>query len=270
MIDSSIRETLASVRDGHLLVLTGAGISAESGVPTFRGKDGYWTVGSRVYHPQEMATQSAFRRMPDAVWAWYLHRRSICRAAPPNPGHHALVTLEKRFLDRFCLVTQNVDGLHLRSGNTMARTLQIHGNIDFMRCSHGCCPTLVEIPLPLAETPGAALPAPSERLRCEACGGPSRPHVLWFDEYYDEPLFRAQSALDAAARADLLVVVGTAGATNLPMQIASVAGRRKTPIIDVNVEDNPFAALAIASGRGHAIRGRASTVVPELVKLLAN
>src|SRR2546426_10737611 len=102
-------------RPGHVIALTGAGVSAESGIPTFRGRDGYWTVGSRDYHPQELATHAAFARMPWDVWAWYLYRRGVCRAAAPNPAHHALVRLAAH--PRFALVTQNVDGLHRRAGS---------------------------------------------------------------------------------------------------------------------------------------------------------
>ena len=116
----------ARAGSGPLVFLTGAGISAESGIPTFRGPEGYWTVGSREYRPEELATYEAFTRMPDEVWAWYLYRRGVCRAARPNPAHLALVELERALGDRFLLVTQNVDGLHLRAGHSAERVLQIH------------------------------------------------------------------------------------------------------------------------------------------------
>ncbi|MEM9195817.1 MAG: Sir2 family NAD-dependent protein deacetylase, partial [Myxococcota bacterium] len=118
---------------GKVVFLTGAGISAESGIPTFRGEEGYWRVGSQNYHPQEMATRAAFRAMPDEVWAWYLYRRSVCRAADPNAAHRAVADLDSALGDGFLLVTQNVDGLHLRAGSPLERTYQIHGNIDYMR-----------------------------------------------------------------------------------------------------------------------------------------
>jgi NAD-dependent deacetylase len=272
-VDDALARTLhgAARGDGLVLVLTGAGISAESGIPTFRGEEGFWRVGSRNYHPQEMATQQAFGRMPDEVWRWYLWRRSVCRGAQPNAGHLALVELERALAGRFRLVTQNVDGLHLRAGNSAARTHQIHGNIDFMRCARACTTELAPIPAYFDRWEKDAPLGPDDRarLRCARCGGPARPHVLWFDEYYDEPLFAAESAIAAARGADLLVVVGTAGATNLPLQIAALVARRLRPIVDVNVDDNPFAQLA-AETDGFVVRGAAARELPPIVAALAD
>lgn len=266
-MDSQVTATIADAlrEDGLLVVLTGAGISAESGVPTFRGPEGYWTVGSRNYQPQELATAAAFARMPDEIWRWYLYRRSVCRAAAPNAGHRALVELDDAIGDRFVLVTQNVDGLHLRAGSPIERTLQIHGNIDFLRCARACTSELTPIPDAIApKTKDDPLPEHElALLRCPKCGGRARPHVLWFDEYYDEELFKAESAMAAAADAALLVVVGTAGATNLPQQIARRVARAGRPIIDINTDDNPFAELAASTG-GHALRGSACALLPEL------
>src|SRR5262249_36780178 len=153
-----------------------------------------------------LATHEAFSRVPDTVWAWYLHRRSVCRAASPNAGHRALVTLEEARGDRFLLVTQNVDGLHLRAGSTRARTYEIHGNIDFMRCAGECVPDLFAIPegIDLSWPRGRALAAAERALLvCPRCGGRARPHVLWFDESYDERRFRYESTLAAARSFDL-------------------------------------------------------------------
>ncbi|MEO1335399.1 MAG: Sir2 family NAD-dependent protein deacetylase, partial [Myxococcota bacterium] len=135
-MDAKLASLLDACRadDGPIVVLTGAGISAESGIPTFRGKDGYWTVGTRNYHPQEMATRAAFEAMPEEVWRWYLYRRSVCRAAQPNAAHEALVKLEDALGERFQLVTQNVDGLHQSAGNQ--RVFAIHGHLDQWRSGH--------------------------------------------------------------------------------------------------------------------------------------
>jgi NAD-dependent deacetylase len=268
-LDAHAIQTLQQARDGLVLVLTGAGISAESGIPTFRGAEGYWKIGSRNYHPQELATAEAFGKLPREVWRWYLYRRAVCRAAEPNPGHHALAKLEAAIGDRFRLVTQNVDGLHLRVGHTRERLYQIHGNIDFMRCARRCTDTLH--PMPEAIAPmgrdDALLDEEYALLRCPDCGQLSRPHVLWFDEYYDEALFRAESALDAASEASLLVVVGTSGATNLPMQIGMLCARRGIPIVDVNPDENPFTEMATHVG-GFSLREPAGTVLPALCEAL--
>jgi NAD-dependent deacetylase len=253
---------------GRTLFLTGAGISAESGIPTFRGPEGYWTIGSRHYRPMELATREAFDRMPGDVWGWYLHRRSMCRSALPNAAHVAVAALDRRLGDRFLLVTQNVDGLHLRAGNPSGRTYEIHGNIDFMRCANDCTKEAFPIPEALG-TPwdkGRA-PGPVEKalLVCPRCGGAARPHVLWFDEYYDEEHFRFESSLRAAGEAALLVVVGTSGATNLPSQMCAAAAKRRTPMIVVDPEPTTFSELAERSG-GVFLQGKAAEVVPELAE----
>lgn len=258
-------------RDGGLLLfLTGAGISAESGIPTFRGPEGYWRVGSVNYRPQELATFQAFSRMPDVVWGWYLYRRGVCRHASPNAAHLAIVRADERLGDRFHLVTQNVDGLHLRAGSSLARTYAIHGMIDFFRCARECTAETYPIPdaLPL-DWAKDRLPTPEERarLRCPRCGADGRPHVLFFDEYYDEPRFHCESAQRKALEASALVVVGTTGLTNLPMRIGAIAAQRRIPVHVVDLEPNPFVEFAEVTG-GEFLRGPAGSLVPELVERL--
>lgn len=251
----------------RLTVMTGAGISAESGIPTFRGPEGYWTVGSRSYHPQEMATFAMFRRRPDDVWQWYLHRATVCHQAVPNSGHTAIAALEPLFGDRFTLITQNVDGLHLRAGNSARRTYQIHGNVFQVRCAAACTDALRPLPEALI---GRATTAPltaveRELLTCPNCGDRLRPHVLWFDETYDEHHFRFQSSLDAAAETNLLVIVGTSGATNLPNQVAWAVFQNGGTIIDINPTPNPFSELARRSPGGHFIQQPSGRFLPELL-----
>jgi NAD-dependent deacetylase len=256
---------------GPIVFLTSAGISAESGIPTFRGPEGYWRVGSRNHQPTEMATAEAFARMPEEVWRWYLFRRGVCRGAAPNAAHQALVEVEDRLGDRFLLVTQNVDGLHLRAGQSPERTYQIHGNIDFCRCLRGCAPLVRPLPPALAEAWPSDRPlADAERalLRC-ACGERLRPHVLWFDESYDEPLYRYVSALRAAETAAALVVVGTSGATTLPARICEIVAARGVPMIVVDPEPTVFSELAERSRRGRFLRGPAAALVPELTAQIA-
>ncbi len=264
---ATLRSALAA--DGPIVILTGAGISAESGIPTFRGPEGYWQVGSHNYMPEEMATLRMFERMPEAVWAWYLYRRSLCRAATPNPAHQALAELESALGTRFLLITQNVDGLHLRAGNSLERTYQIHGNIDYMRLPtrHG-----EEIlPMPdelLGWGKGQPLDDRARGLLCPN-GSWARPHVLWFDETYDEERYRFESSLMAAHRCALLIVIGTSGTTNLPMQVGAMVAQRGAPLVAVNSEPSPFTQMAERLPRGHFLWGTAGAVVPELVAVLA-
>jgi NAD-dependent deacetylase len=268
LVAELVREAVAD--DGRVVVLTGAGISAASGIPTFRGPEGYWTVGSAVHRPEELATHAFFRRDPDEVWAWYLYRLGVCRAAAPNPAHTALVRLEEVLDDRLTLITQNVDGLHLRAGSSPERTFHVHGAIERMRCAVGCTGELVPVPADLpALQPGDRLDdATRTRLVCARCGGRMRPHVLWFDEVYDEERYRFDSSLRAAAEAALLVTVGTSGATNLPNQVVRVAASADATLIDVNPEDNPFGDLAQRLPRGAQVRAAATVAVPALVEVI--
>jgi len=255
--------------EGTLVVLTGAGISAESGIPTFRGKEGYWTVGSTEYHPQEMATFAMFTRRPEDVWCWYLYRRTVCRAAGPNAGHEAVVEMEQLLTDRFLLITQNVDGLHLRAGNSPGRTYQIHGNIDYGRCAAECTSDVFALPQLPPKDKGAPL-TEEERavLVCPRCGGRARPHVLWFDECYDEEHFRFNSSLTAAISAGVLLVVGTSGATNLPMQVGQAALSNGATIVDVNPDANPFSSMAQRAESGFFLQGSGGTYLPLVARAL--
>jgi len=269
--DPALVSTLENVArgDGPIVVLTGAGVSAESGIPTFRGREGYWTVGSTHYAPQQMATFQMYSSHPEVVWQWYLYRRTLCNRAEPNAGHQALVALERDFADRFLLITQNVDGLHVRAGNTPERTYRIHGDINTMRCGRECTHATFPIPesIPEKERDSVLTDADRAALVCAECGGPARPHVLWFDECYDETHYRFESSLEAAMRASLLLTAGTSGATNLPVQIGGLAARRGIPMIDVNPEPNPFSRLAEAAG-GYFCAGTSGEILPWIADTL--
>jgi NAD-dependent deacetylase len=261
-LDSWLGTTLA--RPGRVVFLTGAGVSAESGVPTFRGKDGYWMVGSRNYHAQELATHQQFARTPADVWGWYLHRLRTCRAAEPNPAHAAIAALGAALAERFLLITQNVDGLHRRAGSPHETTYEIHGNIAWMRCS-AQCEGLTPVPDAVADE-GPLSARASAALRCSSCSAWMRPHVLWFDEVYDEPLFRFESSLRAVDGAALLVVVGTTGMTTLPYRIGERAAQRGLPTLVINPEPNPFSELVHAHGTGHFLPGLAGEWVPKVAR----
>jgi NAD-dependent deacetylase len=270
-LEPRLRKILEDVRErrGKVVVLTGAGISAESGIPTFRGRDGYWVVGSRNYMPQEMATREMFLVAPEEVWRWYLYRFGVVRDARPNAGHQALVALERVLGDRFTLVTQNIDGLHRRAGSSEERTFCIHGDAAWVRCHYEC--GVGRLPLPDLWRTSARDPLSAEerdRLTCPRCKGWLRPHVLWFDECYDEENYRFDSTMRAAREADLLLVVGTSGATNLPMRVGQTCFGGGAALVDVNPEENPFAELAQRSPRGFFARGTATARLPEIVDAL--
>ncbi len=256
--------------DKNITVLTGAGISAESGIPTFRGPEGYWTVGSKEYHPQEMATFAMFSQHPDEVWKWYLYRLSVCGDAKPNAAHLAVVEMEKLFQDRFTLVTQNVDGLHLRAGNSPEQTFQIHGNIFFMRCTNECRQQLYPLPMEILprEKDQELSDSDKQLLSCPDCGTGTRPHVLWFDECYDELYFKFESAMTVAANTDLLIIAGTSGATTLPNHIANMVFQNQGVIIDINIEENPFTELAIRSLGGDFYQMACSEGFNKLLRLI--
>ena len=252
---------------GRVVFLSGAGISAESGIPTFRGPEGYWTVGSRVYQPQELATWSTFSRNPELVWPWYLWRRKTCHEAEPNAAHHALVQIEKYLGSRFTLVTQNVDGLHLRAGNTSERTFEIHGNIDYFRNSQSGSPRKRLPDMPHVDANATFHPDWKDTLFCQTSGTWMRPHVLWFDECYDESNYRIDSTVSAMAAADALVVIGTTGATSLPAHMLQMANARGIPVYDVNPDDNPFARVA-ARGPGEWLNTTATEGMATLAEII--
>lgn len=255
----------------HITVLTGAGISAESGIPTFRGPEGYWTIGSKEYQPQEMATYWMFKRRPYDVWKWYLYRIKVCSQAKPNPGHVAVSKMERLLGDQFTLITQNVDGLHLRAGNTLKRTFQIHGNIFFIRCSNECSSKIYPLPKGIkGKNKGEDLTEEEkELLKCPRCGAIARPHVLWFDEYYNEEYFYYESSLRVARKTGVLLTVGTSGATNLPNQIVWTVYSSGGSIIDINIQENPFSSIALKSRNGMFIKESSSKALPMILNAIA-
>jgi len=255
---------------GRITVLTGAGISAESGIPTFRSPEGYWTIGSREYQPQEIATYSMFMQKPDEVWKWYLYRIGVCQKAKPNAGHLALIAMENLFKVRFTLITQNVDNLHIRAGSSLQNTFQIHGNIFFMRCVDECTLTIYPIPKGInGKAKGEELTNTERKLLvCPDCGKRARPHVLWFDEIYNEHFYRYHSSLKVAAETELLIIVGTSGATSLPNQIVWEVKNRDGIIVDINIAENPFANLALKSRRGFFIQAPSGDALPRILEIL--
>jgi len=218
-------------------VLTGAGVSAESGVPTFRDPGGLW----RGRRPEELATPGAFRRDPVEVWTFYRWRIESLRGVAPNPGHVALARLEND-RKRFWLLTQNVDGLHAAAGS--ARVTELHGSIRIARCTR--CGGESDAEAALAGLPPAAVPA------CPVCGGRLRPAVVWFGESL--PRRALAIAEEAVSECDVMLVVGTSGVVQPAASFAWTARSRGARIIEVNPDATPISAIADVSLRGGSAR----------------
>lgn len=220
-------------------VLTGAGISAESGIPTFRGAGGLW----RQFRAEELATPGAFARDPRLVWEWYDWRRGLIAKAEPNPGHRALVELERRAAN-FTLITQNVDGLHDRAGSR--NVLKVHGDIWQLRCT-SCGWEGRDDRVPLPELPP----------RC-ACGAMLRPGVVWFGEPLPAGVWDA--AERAARSAAVFLVAGTSAVVYPAAGLVPLARSAGAKVIEVNLEETPFSEEADCS-----LRGRAGELLPQLI-----
>jgi NAD-dependent deacetylase len=222
-------------------ILTGAGISAESGVPTFRdAQTGLWAR----FDPMQLATPTAFANNPKLVWDWYAWRRELVAKVEPNPAHHALVEIERRVPD--CLViTQNVDGLHQRAGSR--NVVELHGNIGRVKCSRDG--TVVE----RWDCAANAVPC------CAACGALLRPDVVWFEEMLPPAALAAAEAM--ALRCDLMLVVGTSAEVYPAAALPSLARRSGAFVVEINP-----GVTALSASVDCALRGPAGMVLPALVR----
>jgi len=241
-MDNKINSIVEILRNSEsVMVLTGAGISAESGISTFRGSEGLW----EKFKVEDIATPSAFYKDSDLVWRWYSDRRKGMLEAKPNLGHIAIAKIES-FFDDFLLVTQNIDNLHRRAGSK--NLLEIHGNIfrefcincSFVRASNECYDS----------TP-----------KCPKCGAKLRPDVVWFGEQL--PKKELELSFDFASRADTIIVIGTSAivypVAELPYVVKSSSGE----VIEVNLTETPLTQIADVS-----ILEKAGIVLPEILKLL--
>jgi NAD-dependent deacetylase len=231
------REWLAQA--SSVAVLTGAGISAESGVPTFRGGGGLW----KNYKPEELATPEAFARDPRLVWEWYDSRRQLIAKAEPNAAHRALVEIEKR-KPRFTLITQNVDGLHDLAGS--GKILKLHGDIWRMLCT-SCG----------ANFPNRRVPLPKVPPHC-ACGGMARPGVVWFGEALPEGMMK--EAEHAVAAAQVFLVIGTSAVVYPAAGLIPFARQAGAKVIEINPEETAWSATADC-----ALHGLAGEWLPQLL-----
>ncbi len=239
MVDPELGRVLRQAR--RVAVLTGAGISAESGVPTFReARSGLW----RQFDPEELATLEAFQRNPARVWEWYAHRRALVAAAEPGPAHLALAEWGER-LEWCRIITQNVDGFHQRAGSR--EVIELHGNINRSRCAD--CGGDVE-----GEASGAEMPP-----HCVQCGGLLRPDVVWFGEALPPGAYEAAAA--AVAQADLMLSVGTSSLVQPAASLPLEALERGVPVVEINPEVTPLTPVADWS-----LRGKAGEILPRLVE----
>ncbi|WP_425307388.1 NAD-dependent deacylase [Ammonicoccus fulvus] len=230
----------------HIAVLTGAGMSAESGVPTFRDvQDGLWAK----YDPMTLATEEAFAEEPDLVWAWYLRRAQLIRQVQPNAGHRALAELAE--FKQVSVITQNVDDLHERAGSEVLS--HVHGGLFDYRCFDCAKPWSGELEIP-QEIPERVSPP-----KC-ACGGWIRPGIVWFGEMLPPRAF--EDAVDACSTCDLMLVVGTSGIVQPAGSLPFAALERGTPVIEVNPEESRLTDYVT-----HWWQGTAAEVLPQLVRL---
>jgi NAD-dependent deacetylase len=250
---SRLSEALALLRGARRVVaLTGAGMSAESGVPTFReAQTGLWAK----YDPQELATPEAFRRNPARVFSWYVSRLRAVRQATPHAGYDALVRLARLYPGRFTVVTQNVDGLHSRAGSK--DVIELHGSLEAYRCAQCRHPHSSDAVLEVA--PGdRETPPPT----CSKCGNFIRPDVVWYGEAL--PGDALERAAQAAQEADAALVIGTSSlvfpAAQLPSMVSAAGGK----VIEINPEETPLSSSADVSWRAAA-----GEALPILVDALA-
>jgi len=240
-IPEKLIDTLRNVN--RVAVLTGAGISAESGVPTFRGEEGLW----RKFRAEELATPEAFMDNPKLVWEWYIFRRNIMKDVSPNPGHYALAEMENLFED-FTLITQNVDGLHRRAGSK--NILELHGNITKNKCYDCDKPYEAEIDISADDLP-----------LCE-CGGKIRPDVVWFGELL--PPHAINNAFEASSRAELFFSVGTSAIVHPAASMPVMAKREGACLVEVNLEPTPLSGLA-----DYTFHGKSGEILPQIIELLS-
>ena len=226
----------------RIAVLTGAGVSAESGVPTFRdAQTGYWAQ----FRPEDMATEAGFRAHPQRVWDWYQHRRDLLAGVSPNAGHRALADFQRRHPGRITLITQNVDGLHQRAGST--GVLCLHGDIfqdRWLDTPRNCC---------FVNHAVAGHPP-----YCDRCGNLLRPGVVWFGEPL--PLATLEAAEQAAKQCDLMLVVGTAGAVYPAAGLAHHARAAGARVVVLNPAPSALDEVA-----HQVLTGTAATLLPQLL-----
>jgi NAD-dependent deacetylase len=224
-----LREAAKILRDaGHAVVLTGAGISAESGIPTFRGKDGLWNR----YRPEELATPEAFARNPKLVWEWYAWRMGIIFSAKPSGAHRAIARMEEDGIVK-AVITQNVDDLHERAGSR--NVLHLHGEIAKIICSDRQCDYAIRV-----REPPEINPLPE----CPECGSLLRPGVVWFGEALPADVLR--EAMELCEKSDVILVVGTSAVVQPAASLPLIVKRNGGTIIEINPDETPLTPFSLS------------------------
>jgi len=234
-----------------LFILTGAGVSAESGVPTFRGKDGLW----KNYSATDLATPEAFTRDPELVWEWYHWRQGIILSAQPNPAHYAIVELEKQFKN-FLLLTQNVDNLHRRAGSK--NVLELHGNIFRARCLS--CEKVVDHQIEIKHNEKTGTTPELNRPEC-TCGALLRPDIVWFGEAIPQDIW--QKSIKFLSSADVAIICGTSGVVWPAAYIPEIAKQNRAKTIEINLETTPVSKVVDIS-----LLGKAGDILPRMIEQL--
>jgi len=240
---SKIAERIKNAK--KITILTGAGISKASGIPTFRGKNGLWSK----YSPSELATYQAFTKNPKLVWQWYNYRKKIIKAAKPNAAHYAISELEQIFKDNFTLITQNIDSLHRQAGNK--NILELHGNIFETKC-------LICDKIYFDDTIYEDDELPP---KCKFCGGKVRPNVVWFGENLDRDIL--DQAMAASAQCDVFLCVGTSGVVQPAASLPKIASDIRAFVVEINVE---YSGVSIYADE--VIIGKAEEILPKIVDLV--
>ncbi|WP_312301947.1 Sir2 family NAD-dependent protein deacetylase [Chryseobacterium sp.] len=264
----SILNTIIKEKQGYITFLTGAGISAESGLPTYRFIDGIWIKGTKYHRPEEFGTFRYFSQEPEEVWQYNLFWKKLIAEAQPNEGHYALTEIETLLGSRFKLITQNVDGLHQRAGTQ--NVYEIHGNKQKVRCSKECSEP-IDFPenVKQKEYTEDLSAEDTDGLKCKKCGNWLRPHTLWFDESYNEKYYYFDTAYDIAEHTDILFVVGTSGSTTLPVNIVETVKIRAKHIVMINPEDDTYFHHILRGMKTQtSVKESSSKALPQLKKMI--
>jgi len=225
----------------NVTVLSGAGISAESGIPTFRGEDGLW----KNFRPEDLATPEAFSKDPKLVWEWYEWRRKLIKDSKPNPGHYALADLEQQVAD-YTLITQNIDGLHQMAGSR--NIVEMHGNLWQIRCTN-CGNIEQNFEVPFKELPPL----------CKDCNSLGRPNIVWFGEMIPMPII--DKSLTSIENCQVMLIIGTSGVVEPAASMGLVAKQTGKTVIEINLETTPNSNFYDLS-----INGKSGEILPRIFR----